>query len=58
MEQGWSIDGRDQMAVHHADAEDIKVLMEMQNRSVTVMRYMRMVHQAPHVIRTILWTSR
>ena len=51
MEQGWSIDGREQMMVHHDALEEIKVPVEMQNRSVTVMGHIRVVHHSPHVIR-------
>ena len=51
MEQGWSIDGREQMMVHHDALEEIKVPVEMQNRSVTVMGHIRVVQQTPHPIR-------
>ena len=47
MEQGWSIDGREQMMVHRDALEEIKVPVEMQNRSVTVMGHIRVVQQTP-----------
>ncbi len=53
MEQGWSIDGREQVMVHHSVDEEIKVPVEMQNRSVTVMGYIRVVQQEPHFIRAM-----
>ena len=56
MEQGWSIDGREQMMVHHGEDYEIKVPVEMQNRSVTVMGYIRVVQQGPHVIRMMTAT--
>jgi len=51
MEQGWTIDGREQMMLHHDALEEIKVPVEMQKRSVTVMGCIRVVQQTPHPIR-------
>ena len=47
MEQGWSIDGREQMMVHHDALEEIKVPVEMQNRSVTVMGHIQYFSKPP-----------
>ena len=47
MEQGWTIDGKEQMMLHHDALEEIKVPLEMQKRSVTVTGCIRVVQQTP-----------
>ena len=53
MEQGWSINAREQALVHEADGQEVKIPVEMQNRSLTVLGHIRMIEERPLAVRVM-----
>ena len=51
MEQGWSINSREQALIHEADGKEGKIPVEMQNKSLTVLGHIRMIEEKPLVVR-------
>lgn len=51
MEQGWSINSREQALVHEAEGKEVKIPVEMQNRSLTVLGHIRMIEEKPLMVR-------
>ena len=47
MEQGWSINSREQALVHEAEGKEVKIPVEVQNRSLTVLGHIRMIEEKP-----------
>jgi len=45
MEQGWSINSREQALVHEAEGKEVKIPVEVQNRSLTVLGHIRMIEE-------------
>ena len=53
MERGWSINAREQALVHEIDGEEVKIPVEMQNRSLTVLGHIRMIEERPMAVRVM-----
>ena len=51
MEQGCSINSREQALVHEAEGKEVKIPVEVQNRSLTVLGHIRMIEEKPLVVR-------